>query len=73
MKPHARIAAEITDLEAKAVDDIAASRSRSGDELRAEIAHLASVAANSAVSASLNSSTQQDLIEGFINSVGATR
>jgi F-type H+-transporting ATPase subunit b len=69
----ARIAAEITDLEAKADADIAASRSRSGDELRAEIAQLASVAANSAVSASLNSSTQQDLIEGFINSVGATR
>lgn len=69
----ARIAAEVADLEAKADADIAASRSRSGDELRAEIAQLAAVAANSAVAASLTPGTQQDLIEGFINGVGAAR
>jgi F-type H+-transporting ATPase subunit b len=69
----ARVSAEIADLEAKADADIAASRSRSSDELRAEIAQLAAVAANSAVSASLTPGTQQDLIEGFINGVGAAR
>ena len=69
----ARIAAEVADLEAKADADIAASRSRSGDELRAEIAQLAAAAANSAVAASLTPGTQQDLIEGFINGVGAAR
>jgi F-type H+-transporting ATPase subunit b len=68
-----RIAAEVADLEAKAEADIAASRSRSSDELRAEIAQLATVAANSAVTASLTPGIHQDLIEGFINGVGATR
>ena len=69
----ARIAAEVADLEAKADADIAASRSRSGDELRAEIAQWAAAAASSADAASLTPGTQQDLIEGFINGVGAAR
>jgi len=69
----ARIAAEVADLEAKAEADIAASRSRSSDELRAQIAQIASVAAQNAVSATLNEGTQQELIEGFISSVGGAR
>jgi F-type H+-transporting ATPase subunit b len=69
----ARIAAEVADLEAKAEADIAASRSRSSDELRAQIAQIASVAAQNAVSATLNDGTQQELIEGFISSVGGAR
>lgn len=69
----ARIAAEVADLEAKAEADIAASRSRSSDELRAQIAQIASVAAQSAVTATLNEGTQQELIEGFISSVGGAR
>jgi F-type H+-transporting ATPase subunit b len=69
----ARITAEVADLEAKADADIAASRSRSSDELRAQIAQIASVAAQNAVSATLNDGTKQELIEGFISSVGGAR
>lgn len=69
----ARIVAEVADLEARADADIAAARSRSGDELRAQIAQIATAATQSAVSASLSDSTQQELIESFINSVGGTR
>jgi F-type H+-transporting ATPase subunit b len=69
----ARIAAEVADIEAKAEADIAASRSRSSDELRAQIAQIASVAAQNAVAATLNDGTQQELIEGFISSVGGAR
>ncbi|NBN90855.1 MAG: hypothetical protein EBV24_11285, partial [Actinobacteria bacterium] len=69
----ARIAAEVADLESKAEADIAASRSRSSDELRAQIAQIASVAAQNAVSATLNDGTKQELIEGFISSVGGAR
>ena len=69
----ARISAEVTDLEAKAEADIAASRSRSSDELRAQIAQIASVAAQNAVAATLNDGTKQELIEGFISSVGGAR
>jgi F-type H+-transporting ATPase subunit b len=69
----ARITAEVADLEAKAEADIAASRSRSSDELRAQIAQIASVAAQNAVSATLNDRTKQELIEGFISSVGGAR
>jgi len=69
----ARIAAEVADLESKAEADIAASRSRSSDELRAQIAQIASVAAQNAVTATLNDGTKQELIEGFISSVGGAR
>jgi F-type H+-transporting ATPase subunit b len=69
----ARITAEVAELEARGDAEIAASRSRSSDELRGEISLLASAAAQRAVSASLNASAQQELIENFINSVGATR
>jgi F-type H+-transporting ATPase subunit b len=69
----ARIAAEVADIEVKAEADIAASRSRSSDELRAQIAQIASVAAQNAVAATLNDGTQQELIEGFISSVGGAR
>lgn len=69
----ARITAEVAELEARGDAEIAASRSRSSDELRGEISLLASAAAQRAVSASLNASAQQELIENFINSVGAAR
>ena len=69
----ARVVKEIAELEAKAVADLAAARGRSGEELRGEIARLSSAAISSAVAASLNDRAQQDLIEGFINSVGASK
>lgn len=69
----ARIAAEVADLETKADADIAAARARSSDELRAQIARIASVAAQNAVGATLTDGTKQELIEGFISSVGGAR
>lgn len=68
-----RIAAEIADLETKATADLAASRSRGKDELRAEIALLASLATPAVVHATLTDQTKQELIEAFISSVGASR
>ena len=68
-----RIVKEIAELEAKAVADLAAARGRSGEELRGEIARLSSAAISSAVAASLNDRAQQDLIESFIKSVGASK
>jgi len=68
-----RVTVEVSELEVRGDADIAASRSRSSDELRASIAQLASGASQLAVVASLNAATQQELIEDFINSVGASR
>lgn len=69
----ARITVEVAELEARGDADIAAARSRTSDELRSEIAQLASSASQRAVAASLTASTQQELIENFINSVGAAQ
>ena len=69
----ARITAEAADLEAKAEADISAAAGRVNDELKSEIARLSSVAADRVVRAALNDAAQQDLIEGFINTVGAAR
>lgn len=68
-----RITAEIAALEAKANADLAAARGRGTDELRAEIAMLASLATPAVVQATLNDQTKQELIEAFITSVGASR
>ena len=69
----ARLVKEVAELEAKAVADLSAARGRSGEELRGEIARLSSAAISSAVAASLNDRAQQDLIDGFIKSVGASK
>lgn len=69
----ARLVKEVAELEAKAVADLAAARGRSGEELRGEIARLSSAAISTAVSATLNDRAQQDLIESFIKSVGASK
>jgi F-type H+-transporting ATPase subunit b len=65
-----RLTQELAELEAKAVADIAASQSRVGDELRAEIARLSIAAVDHVVSGSLDDGTQQQLIEDFIARVG---
>lgn len=69
----ARLVKEIAELEEKAQADLVAARGRSGEELRGEIARLSSAAMTSAIASSLNERAQQDLIEGFINSVGAAK
>jgi F-type H+-transporting ATPase subunit b len=66
----ARLEAEVADLHTKADADIAAVASRSGDELRFEIARLASTAAERVVE-QLDADTQQRLVEDFIARVGA--
>lgn len=68
-----RISAEIVDMESKAAADLLAARGRGADELRAEIALLASLAMPAVVQATLTDQTKQDLIEAFISSVGASR
>lgn len=68
----ARLDAEVADLEARAEADLASVGSRSSDELRAEIARLASQAADEVVERSLDDRTLQDLIENYIANVGAT-
>lgn len=69
----ARLAQEMADLEAKAHADIAVANSRVGDELRAEIARLSSAAVDQVVTGSLDDATHQELIEAFIQKVGASR
>lgn len=68
-----RITAEIAETEAKAVADIASAQSRVGDELRAEIARLSSAAVDQVVTGSLDDATHQELIESFIQRVGAQK
>ena len=69
----ARITAEVADMEARATAEIVAARSRIGDELRAEIARLSAAATVSAVRTALDDRTQQELVDGFITKVGASR
>ena len=69
----ARITAEVADMESRATAEIAAARSRIGDELRAEIARLSAAATIDAVRSSLDDRTQQELVDGFIAKVGASR
>lgn len=68
-----RIDAEMKDIEAKAMADIANASSRVGDELRAEIVRLSSIATDRVVRNALDERTQQGLIEDFISKVGAAQ
>lgn len=67
-----RLENEVAELEARAAAEIAAASERSGDELRAEIARAATAATERVIAGGLDASTQQDLIEGFIQRVGAS-
>ena len=68
-----RLDAEVVDLQAKADADIAALASRVGDELRSEIARLSAAAAEHVVNGQLTDDVHRDLIEGFIQKVGAAQ
>jgi F-type H+-transporting ATPase subunit b len=67
----ARLEQELAELDTRAAADIVAAASRTGDELRAEIARLSSAAVDYVVTGSLDDATQQELIENFIAGVGA--
>ena len=69
----ARVDAEMADLEAKALADIATASSRAGDELRAEISRLSSIAVENVVARVVDDRVRQDLVESFISNVGAQR
>ena len=68
-----RIDAEMADIEAKAMADIANAGARVGDELRAEISRLSAVAVERVVAQAMDDRARQDLIENFISNVGAAR
>ena len=68
-----RIAQEVADLEAKADADLAAARGRSTEELRSQIAMLASSATPIVVAQTLTDQTKTELVESFIQKVGASR
>ena len=67
-----RLDEEVAELQARAIADIATARGRGTDELRAEISRLSSTAADRAVAESIDDATHQDLIEAFIQKVGAS-
>lgn len=69
----ARIEAEMADMEAKAMADIAKAGARVSDELKAEISRLSSVAVERVVAQAMDDKARQDLIENFISNVGASR
>jgi F-type H+-transporting ATPase subunit b len=68
----ARLEAEVAELNARADSDITLAGGRVGEELRAEIARLANAATEQALAGgAVDAATQQDLIESFIQKVGA--
>jgi F-type H+-transporting ATPase subunit b len=68
----ARLDAEVAELEARADADVSAAAGRGSDELRVEIARHAGDAVDRIVTATLDEAAQQELIEGFIQRVGAS-
>ena len=68
----ARLDAEIAELHTRAEADIASAAMRGGDELRAEIGRHAAVSIDTVVADTLDDAAQQELIESFIQRVGAT-
>jgi F-type H+-transporting ATPase subunit b len=68
----ARLEAELAELNARADADIVLAGSRVNDELRAEITRLANAATEQTLAAgAIDAATQQELIENFIQRVGA--
>jgi F-type H+-transporting ATPase subunit b len=67
-----RLDREVAELNAKADADIAAAASRGSDELRSEVARLASAAAERVIGETIDEATHQRLIEDFIARVGAS-
>lgn len=67
-----RLDDEIAELHARAEADIASAATRGGDELRAEIGRYAAGSIDTVVARTLDDAAQQELIESFIQRVGAT-
>jgi F-type H+-transporting ATPase subunit b len=69
----ARLDQEVAELEARAEADIASATGRATDELRAEISRLAGDATERVLAGgAIDAQTHNDLIEAFIQKVGAS-
>jgi F-type H+-transporting ATPase subunit b len=68
-----RLQAELAELRARAVADIESAKVQAVSDLRGEVAQLAIGAAETVVQRSLDEATQTQLIEDYINQVGAQR
>jgi F-type H+-transporting ATPase subunit b len=68
----ARLEVELAELEARAAADLEAAAGRSGDELRSEMIRVAGASLEEVVADTLDDATQQELIESFIQRVGAS-
>jgi F-type H+-transporting ATPase subunit b len=68
----ARLDTEIAELHARAEADIAAAASRGGDELRADIGRHAAASIDTVVAQTLDENVHHELIESFIQRVGAS-
>jgi F-type H+-transporting ATPase subunit b len=69
----ARLQSELADLRARAVADIGAAKVQAMSDLRGEVAQLAIGAAETVVQRSLDTDTQTQLIEDYINQVADNR
>lgn len=70
----ARLEQEVIELEARADADIAAAGTRVNDEVRAEISRLANEATERVLAGgAIDDATQQQLIESYIQKVGASQ
>jgi F-type H+-transporting ATPase subunit b len=68
----ARAAAEADAIKVRAAADIESSKGQATADLRAEVAALAVGAAEAIIARNLDPATQAELIEGFIEQVGAS-
>ncbi len=67
-----RLDQEIAELHERAEADIVSAASRGGDELRSDIGRHTAASIDRVVTETLDDAAQQDLIESFIQSVGAS-
>jgi F-type H+-transporting ATPase subunit b len=68
-----RLQAELAELRQRAVADIESAKAQAVNDLRGEVADLAIGAAETIVQRSLDSATQTQLVEDYINRVAAQR
>jgi F-type H+-transporting ATPase subunit b len=68
----ARLDVEVDELEARGRAEVASLLSRADDELRSEITRIAAEAADLIIADGLDDATHQQLIESFIQRVGAS-
>jgi F-type H+-transporting ATPase subunit b len=67
-----RLEQEVADLESRAEAEVAAAAGRTGDEMRTEIGRIVADTTDGVVAATLDPVADQELIEAFIQRVGAS-